>query len=93
MRVIDAQLMPLPSKHYSTDVEVTVSVQGHEYSLLVSVAGYAPNASSREKERGWEPDWGMDHTESEAHLDIAKMVVTTLAAVAEPHKLKGDKDE
>jgi hypothetical protein len=87
MKVIDVNLMPLPSKHYSTDVWVTVSVEGHEYSLLVSVAGYAPKASSREIERGWEPDWGMDHTESEAHLDIAQRVVTALAA------LKGQRDE
>ena len=87
MKVIDVSLVHLQGKHYSTDVCVTVSVEGREYNLLVSVAGYAPKASSREKERGWEPDWGMDHTESETHLSIAQTIVDALA------ELTGGKDD
>lgn len=78
MKIVDAKITPLPDKHYSTDVHVTVDVNGELYVLTVSVAGYAPNASKREKERGWEPDWGMDHTEAEAHLYLAQRIVEAL---------------
>jgi len=91
MKIIDAHLMPLPTKHYSTDVKVAVSVGGEEYYLMVSVSGYAPNASAREKEQGWEPDWGMDHIESEAHLGIAQTIVAALTELS--CVMKGQDDE
>ena len=85
MKVVDVNILPLDQKHYSTDIGLTVEVDGNNYTLVISVAGYAPNASSREKAKGWIPDWGMDHVESETHLMIAHKIATTLA------ELKGDK--
>lgn len=78
IKITDANLIPLKSKHYSTDVIVGVDVDGITYNLIVAVSGYAPNASCREKSRGWEPDWGMDHTESESHLFIAQKIINAL---------------
>lgn len=78
MEIISAKVLPLPCKHYSTDVDVTVVVEDTDFHFTISVSGFGPNASSREKERGWEPDWGMDHTESEAHLFLAKRIVEAL---------------
>ena len=90
MKVLEVYIRPLDSKHYATDVEVKIEVDGKQYTLLVSIAGYAPNPSIREKFRGWEPDWGMDHVESEAHYMVAQSIASALAAVSETHKLKGN---
>jgi len=79
MKIVDVNIRPLASKHYSTDLEVTVLVDGNEYTIMVSIAGYTPHASHREKARGWEPDWGMDHTESETHLALAHLIAHALA--------------
>jgi hypothetical protein len=87
MKIVDANIRPLASKHYSTNLEVTVLVDGNEYTMLVSIAGYAPHASHREKVKGWEPDWGMDHTESETHLALAHLIANTFA------ELKGETDD
>jgi hypothetical protein len=78
MKVIYVNISPLPSKHYSTDLEVGVLVDGQEHTMVVSIAGYAPHASHREKLKGWEPDWGMDHTESETHLALAHLIANAL---------------
>ena len=79
MRILDVNILPLKGKHYSTDLEVAFEVDGYEYTMMVSIVGYAPHASIREKARGWEPDWGMDHTESETHLGLAHMIASALA--------------
>ena len=78
LKVVSVELDPLPSKHYDTTLSVVVEVEGTDYNLSVSVAGYAPKASRREVERGWNPDWGMDHTESESHLAIAELICEAL---------------
>ena len=78
-----AKLLPLGCKHYSTEVEVVAEVDGKDYTFYVSISGYAPNASYREVMAGWEPDWGMDHTESEAHLHIAERIIGALTTEGE----------
>ena len=78
IKVTSVELPPLEGKHYSTDLDVELSVNGNPYYFRVDICGYAPNASQREKDRGWEPDWGMDHTESEAHLFLAQKILKAL---------------
>ena len=72
MKVTKLELAELPSKHYSTDLYVTVeNDEEEEYVFTVSISGYGPKPSGREIERGWEPEHGMDHVESEMHLFLA----------------------
>ena len=85
MKILDVHILPLEPKHYSTDLVVEVEVDGSQYALRVSIAGYAPKPSIRAKLQGWEPDWGMDHTESETHLALAHLIANTIA------ELKGKK--
>jgi hypothetical protein len=77
--IVGVEVLPLESKHYSTDVRVEVKGSvGKHYSLIVSISGYYPVPSAREIQRGWEPDWGMDHTESSAHWFIARTIEKAL---------------
>jgi len=72
MKITKVELAGLPCKHYSTDLYATVkSDEGEEYVFTVSISGYGLKPSRRELERGWEPDWGMEHVESEEHLFLA----------------------
>lgn len=73
-KVINTEILPLRQKHYSTDLIVTVGIEGDQYEMGVSISGYAPNPSIREIKAGWEPDFGMDHVESEAHWRIAEVI-------------------
>ena len=79
MEVVDVTILPLGSKHYSTDLEVVVCVDGLEYTMKVSISGYAPTPSYREVLKGYEPDYGMDHVESETHLKLAHIFAKALA--------------
>ena len=73
MKITEVELADLPCNHYSTDLYVTVeSDEGYEYAFTVSISGYGSKPSHRELEKGWEPDWGMDHVESDVHLFLAK---------------------
>lgn len=83
MKVISAEVEELPSKHYSTDVFVEVLVEGLPCCFTISIGGYAPKASRREVERGWEPEWGMDHVESETHLALAEAIVSKLEGLCD----------
>jgi hypothetical protein len=78
MIVVDAELEPLPCKHYSTNVTVTVKLYGDDYTFNIGISGYGPVASEREVAQGWEPEWGMDHTESVTHLALAKTIISAL---------------
>jgi hypothetical protein len=78
MNVVAVNLRPLPSKHYSTEIGLVVNLDGHNYNLYIEISGYAPVASTREIARGWDPEDGMDHTESEAHYRIAKAICACL---------------
>ena len=86
MKITKVDLAVLPLKHYSTDLYVTVeSDEGYEYVFTVSISGYGPKPSFRELERGWEPDWGMDHVESDVHLFLAEAARSYLKG---PQKVK-----
>lgn len=78
MKVKSVELDELLGKHYSTEVHVEVEVNGSYYNFLVEVSGYAPNPSRRELNKGWEPDYGMDHVESDVHLFLAETIVKAL---------------
>ena len=78
MRITGVELQKLPSKHYSTDLLITVNQGGENYDFTVSVSGYGPKPSHRETKRGWEPDWGMDHVESDIHLLLAHNIKEAL---------------
>jgi hypothetical protein len=78
MKVVAANLRPLPGKFYSTEIGLVVNLDGHNYNLYIEISGYAPVASTREIARGWDPEDGMDHTESEAHYRIAKAICACL---------------
>ena len=90
MKILDVNIRPLPGKHYSTDLTVDVEVEGGDYSLVISIAGYAPKPSVREIEMGWEPEDGINHVESESHYMIAQQIEAALTALSEKHKLKGE---
>ena len=81
MKIIAANLRPLSSKHYSTELSLVVNVAGWNYNINIDISGYAPIASTRELARGWEPDQGMDHVESEVHYRIAKDICAFLEGV------------
>mgnify|MGYP000701754029 CR=1 FL=1 len=91
MKILDVNIKPLPRKHYSTDLIVDVEVEGDDYTLVISIAGYAPKPSIREMAKGWEPDYGMDHVESESHYMIAQQIELALTALSEKHKMEGEK--
>ncbi len=76
MKITKVELQELPSKHYSTDLLIPVNQDDDDYVFTVSVAGYGPKPSHREIKRGWEPDWGMNHVESDIHLFLAQAVDT-----------------
>lgn len=79
MKVVDVTLLPLPPKHYDTQLEVLVKEDnGEHWSFTVSVSGYGPSPSKRELARGWEPEWGMEHTESSLHLYLANKIAAAL---------------
>jgi hypothetical protein len=79
MKAVEATLLPLPSKHYETQVEVLVKDDnGGHWNFIVSVSGYGPRPSKRALDRGWEPDWGMDHVESDIHLYLADKIAAAL---------------
>lgn len=73
-KIDSVELLPLPSKHYSTEVEVYVN---NRY-FRVDVCGYGPKPSKRELDNGWIPEYGMDHVESEEHLFLANLIKEAL---------------
>ena len=81
MIISDVCILPLRSKHYSTDLQVTVLVGGKKYDLNIHIAGYAPHPSERELAKGWDCYDGMDHTESVTHLELAHIIESALKAV------------
>jgi hypothetical protein len=76
MNITRIELEDLPSKHYSTELSVTAEQNGDEYDFTINISGYGPKPSRRSLEGGWEPDWGMDHVESDIHLFLAEMIKT-----------------
>lgn len=79
MKVKKISIEPLESKHYSTNLVISVADEiGIIYDIGVEVYGYYPEASQRAVDKGWEPDWGMDHVESSAVYKIALAIEEAL---------------
>jgi len=79
VKVKSVTLEPLRDKHYSTDLVVEVYDQmGFPNDILISISGYYPAPSQRELDKGWEPDYGMDHVETEAEYCLALVIKEAL---------------
>ena len=79
MKIKSVSLEPLKFKHYATEILVEVYDEfGFPNDLYISISGYSPKASQREVDKGWEPDYGMDHVESEAGYKVALAIVEAL---------------
>lgn len=74
MNITDVELEELSGKHYETRIHLLVD----DLPFTVFVAGHGSGPSAREIEKRWEPDWGMDHVESEEHMVIANLIVEAL---------------
>jgi hypothetical protein len=79
VKILNARLQPLDCKHYDTSIHIDLEDDmGQEHYMTISISGYYSKPSERELDRGWEPDWGMDHVESEAHLELANKIMEAL---------------
>lgn len=79
MKIVSVELKPLPSKHYHTEIDVTVEdASENRYKIGVDVYGYFPEPSQRELDNGWDIDYGMDHVETHAEYTIALAIVEAL---------------
>ena len=80
-RIGKVQLKPLPSKHYSTDVEVEVGGNGWDElgrTFRIEICGTGSKPSVREYERGYCAEEGMNHVESEEHYYLASVILEAL---------------
>jgi hypothetical protein len=75
-------LKDLEGKFYATEIEVKHPRCKQPFIITIAGAG-SKKPSIRELERGWTPDKGMDHVESELHLDLALL---TIAGITRGHK-------
>lgn len=75
MKIGKVEIQPLESKHYETCLIVEVDRR----PFKVSICGYGPKPSQREIDNGWEPEYGMDHVESEEHLFLAHKIMGALS--------------
>lgn len=78
VKVTYSEVAPLGGKHYDTQVHVDVTDNRVCYPFTISISGYHPQPSKREIDKGWEPDCGMDHVESEVHLLLAEVIKKAL---------------
>lgn len=79
MKVTNVELKPLETKHYMTQLNIFVEDEdGQEWRIGAEVYGYFPKPSQRELDTGWEPDYGMDHVETDAEHKIALAIVEAL---------------
>ena len=79
VKITEVELHPLKGKFYSTEISAGfVDETGNHGSMYIEISGYHSQPSEREVEKGWEPDWGMDHVEGQAQYEIAKAIVDML---------------
>lgn len=78
MKLGEIHLKPLSFKHYETEVEVEAEVGGCWTTFKISISGEGSKPSFREYEKGYHPDDGMDHVESEEHLFLATRILEAL---------------
>jgi len=75
------KLKPLRSKYYSTELIVWVGRNSWDkvgVPMRVSISGAGSCPSTREYERGYDPDEGMDHVESEEAYQLVKIIMEAL---------------
>jgi len=81
MKIGRVKLKELPSKHYSTDIEVEVGGNGWDEEgkmFRIDICGSGTNPSCREYQKGYYPEDGMDHVESEEHYQLAMIILKAL---------------
>jgi hypothetical protein len=79
MKIKSVTLDPLRDYHYSTDLVVEVYDEGgFPNDIVITISGYYPKPSQREIDKGWEPDDGMDHVETEAGHVLALIIKEAL---------------
>jgi len=81
VRIGKLKLKELPSKHYSTEIEVEVGGNGWDEGgtmFRIYICGSGTEPSLREYEKGYYPDDGMDHVESEEHYKLAMIIMEAL---------------
>ena len=76
MKILFSEIEPLRGKHYETTVHVDVFYEGRTSTFRLDICGTGSMPSDREIERGWEPDYGMDHVESQEAYLLAKILET-----------------
>lgn len=84
MRIGKVKLEPLESKHYSTRVIVEVGGNGYDEEgpyFTVEISGTGSRPSTREYEKGYYPEDGMGHVESEEHMYLATRILEALRVV------------
>lgn len=80
MKIEELRLEPLSSKHYSTDITVKTG-NGWDKSgptFTISLSGMGTKPSVREYEKGYGPDDGMNHVESEELYELATIILEAL---------------
>lgn len=75
MKLKSIEIKPLESKHYSTDVSV-VFYDGSFCMVSVFGSGFYP--SERELLNGQEPDYGLDHVETDIVYEVAQVIEKAL---------------
>jgi hypothetical protein len=76
LAIKSVELIPLDGKYYDTAIKVEFTDCNPVYISLGGGSGSGP--SPREIENGWEPDHGMDHTETMATFVLADLIFETL---------------
>lgn len=79
MKIKSVTLEPLRGKHYHTEILVEVYDEwGMPNDIWINISGYYPSPSQREIDKGWEPDDGMDHVETQAEYGLALIIKEAL---------------
>lgn len=79
VKIIDVELLPLTDKYYETCIGVEVEdIFGFKQYVTINLFGGDTYPSKRELDKGWEPEYGMDHVETEATYTIAKIIIEAL---------------
>ena len=79
VKVIGVEHVPLSGKYYETSILVDVEdMFGFKHQVTINLFGDDCYPSERELDKGWEPDYGMDHVETEATHIVASIIVEAL---------------
>ena len=78
MKILSSEIEPIRGKYYETSIHVEVSYEGRTSTFRIDICGSGSTPSDREIEHGWEPDYGIDHVESQEAYLLAQKIVETL---------------